>query len=639
MTTLSRSVFSVAGLAIMLAIAACSDDSNPADNGGGGDTTPPTVSSVTPVDAFHIDVAFSENLGRESAEEEDNYVIIEQTVVLTPASPRDWSESPGDTLRVASASLSSDSRTVSLTTEGSMAAAPYELTVTGVADVSSNEIATPVVTAFTGTMDPDVTAPEIVFRSPNPGATGVGIGAPVTMQFSEPLNWSSFTGGVTWEVTGSGATVFFDVQYDGGAGYALSQLAPLANGTQYTVTLSGVEDLFGNIMTTTSWSFTTTNVADTTPPTLVSSVPANQATSVSVNANLSLTFSEAINQMELLIQLNPDPGDGEVTWSTNGRTLTFDPDLPLLDDQQYNLTILPGGVTDLAGNGIVNPVTIRFTTGSALATGSFAGTLTGDPGSNYASDPTGALVAAATAFPFGGNDDFDILGTDVVATNNTYDILNLPDDVYYPIAVMNTNGDNELDPSSGDAIGAFGVNFDTGDFSPDSITIAGGNHAAGVNFPLFDPSAIAGTVSYAGSYAGGSYEIFVGVFDINGFNPTNPPDYGTTAFWPSYLEWRFNTLDDLLVDGDYYVGAFLDVNGNQQYDSGSDPAGFYGGIVSPTAIHLANGSDAVEIVIALEDATALNPSLGVVWSTDATHAPWFRQLCAAVKQSQLAQKK
>jgi hypothetical protein len=50
---------------IVLAFVACSDDGG--TSGGTPDTTPPAVTSVTAIDRFHLDVAFSEHLGRESA--------------------------------------------------------------------------------------------------------------------------------------------------------------------------------------------------------------------------------------------------------------------------------------------------------------------------------------------------------------------------------------------------------------------------------------------------------------------------------------------------------------------------------------------------------------------------------------------
>jgi hypothetical protein len=437
--------------------------------------------------------------------------------------------------------------------------------------------------------------------------------------------------------------VSYTVLSEGNLTFTLVPHEALAYGTVYGVALSGVQDPSGNTMPDTEWSFTTTNTIDNTAPTLISTIPGNLATYVDVNTDLSLTFSEALDQLFFDVDLTPNPG-GIATWTNGGKTLNFDPAAPLLDDQQYTFTIekmertriLEIGVRDLAGNGFVGLKTVVFTTGAALEAGSIAGTIAGDPGTG-ANDPTGALVVAATGSILDGDDDFLVLGSAIVAGNNTYTLAHLPDDVYYPLAIMDTSGDGNLDPSYGDAIGVYGINFRLGDISLDSVTVAGGSHVTGVNFPLFDPSAISGTVQYSGTYAEGSYPLFVGLFDTSNFDPLDLPVAGTQVFWPDFPEWAFNTLDQLLIDDDYYVGAFLDVNFTGAYDPGVDPAGFYGGFPAPTAVHIEDGSDVTGIVITLLDPLASTLSAGVTWPV-AKHNAAFQRLCEAVRESQTALK-
>jgi hypothetical protein len=501
-----------------------------------------------------------------------------------------------------------------------------------VTDASGNAIETPVVNQFTGTTTPDVTAPTLVSRSPAPGATGVGVAQPVLFQLSEPVNSSTVVSGTTWDVAGGGSAVNFQFQSESSTYFALVPQGLLALGTQYTVTLDSIVDFAGNALPTTSWSFTTSPNADTTPPTVVSSVPANNATNVNTGSNLSITFSEAVNQVTFQAQVTPSPGDGTATWSGGGKSVTFDPDAPLATNQQYTVSILPGGIEDLSGNKNTQIVTIVFSTGSTLVSGSIAGNIAGDPGT-AAADPTGAIVAAATSFIF-QNDDVNILGSDVVAGNDSYRIRHLPDGVYYPLAVMDTNGDNELDPSKGDAVGLYGIDFAMGDFTPDSLTIAGGAQLTAIDFPLLDTSAIAGTLSYTGGlYAGGSYPIYVGVFDVVGFDPTATPYYGTEASWPYDLEFTFSSLEDGLADGMYYVAAYMDVNLNAVYDPGTDPAGYYGG-GSPQAINIANGSDAVGLAIVLNDPVVPSrvPASGMAWPKAENHAPWLKKLSEAIRR-------
>ena len=627
MTIRSR-LYSLAAVVVFaIAIAACSSDDNPA-GGGTTDTTPPTVSNVAAVDESHIDVTFSEAVSKTSAEDTGHYII---SAVLFPAAP--GAASAGGQSVVA-ASLRTDKKTVTLTTGVPMGAVNYTLSVNGVADTHGNSITTTVDKPFTGSGDPDATAPEIVSRSPAPDATNVGIGTPVVVQFSEPVTDISFNAGASW--TSPGGPVSFNSQQDGTT-FTLVPNSALANGTIYTVTLTGVKDLSDNTMADTHWDFTTTNVADVTPPTLVSTVPANLATNVDVNANLSLTFSEAVNQIEFDVALTPDPGNGVPTWSNGGKTVTFDPDAALLDNQQYTLTIFPDGVRDLAANGFVGVKTVIFTTGSALTDGSIAGTITGDPGSGI-SDPTGATVIAPTSSPVNGG-DFDIVSSTIVAANNTYTLSHLPDGDYFPFAIKDTNDDGNLDPSSGDAIGAYGIDFALGDQDPDSVIIVGGNHATGVSFPMIDPSAITGTVEYSGTYADGFYPVFIGLFDTTGFDPSDVPVVGTEAFYPGFVEWGFNTLDYVeLVDDDYYVGAFMDVNDNGTFEQGVDPSGFYGGFPAPTALHISNGNDIAGIVITLTDPLTANSSASVAWPST-KHNAKFQRLCDVVRQSQTVVKK
>jgi hypothetical protein len=606
-------------LALMLV--GCSDDDDSPGGGGTVDTTAPSVASVTALDNRHIEVAFDEAVQRSSAEDESNYVIVEQTVALLASS------APGDTLVVTLASLKPDGRTVLLSTF-IMDAVPYEIGVTGVADVYGNAISTSQNEPFTGTTDPDVTAPEIVSRTPGPNATNVGVGQPVLFQFSEPV----FLDTADW--TSPGGVVQFNIVEDGFA-FAFTSYAPLAMGTTYTITV-GAHDFTGNAMDDATWSFTTTNTADTTPPRALSSTPAHGTTDVSINTNLSLTFTEAINPFEANVQLTPDPGDGVVTWSNSGKTVTFDPEFPLWDDTQYALAVLPGAVRDLAGNKNVDVFTAVFSTGASIAGGSFTGTLAGDPTSNYADDPTGALVIAAYPFPF-EVDDFDLLGSDVVESNDSYDIRSLADRVYYPIAAMNTNGDGEIDPEKGDAIGAYGANLALGDFEPDSVTIAGGNRVTDVDFSLYDPSALSGTVTYSGNYADEFHDLYIGVFDTTAFDPQLGPNYGTMGFWPYDLEWTVDELGEGLLDGVYYVGAYLDVNNNAQLDAG-DAVGFYGGLATPTPIRIEDGGDAVGVVIPLED--QIPPiSAAVTWPRGANRAPWLKRLSAAIRQNTLVQRR
>ena len=80
----------------------------------------------------------------------------------------------------------------------------------------------------------------------------------------------------------------------------------------------------------------------------------------------------------------------------------------------------------------------------------------------------------------------------------------------------------------------------------------------------------------------------------------------------------------------------MDINGDFQPDFGTEPIGFYGG-VTPTPIHLANGSDALGIVIVMQDppaASATNAPAARTAAWPAVKQPpaWLQKISAALQQ-------
>lgn len=618
-----RSRFFLVMFTAFLAVAACSDDDDPT-GGGPNDDVPPGISAVTPVDAYHVDVTFNEQVTRSTAENEDNYSLIE-AATPSPVSPREPAKAPGDPIAIAGATLKNDDRVVTLSTETSMAGLNVNLTVTGVSDVTGNGIQEPVTQGFLGSDTPDEAAPTILGRGPTPDATNIVLNPVVVVYFSEAL----FAAEHTW--TYAGGEVAYTADIDGSI-LTLTPLAPLTNSTTYTVSVAGT-DYAGNTSPFSQWSFTTTAIEDHTPPTLVSTQPVNNAINVNVSANLLLTFSEAVNAELFDVTLVPDPGEGTATSSNGGKTITFDPVAPLLDNQQYVLTIYPNGVLDLAGNGIEHLHTVTFTTGSTLESGAITGTIAGDAGS-AAADPTGATVFAADGVPFG--DEFNILGSTTVAGNDTYTVSHLGDGTYYLIGVLDTNHDGNFEPGTGDAVGGYGIDVGTQDFEADSVVIDGGTHATGINFSIYDPSAITGLVTYSGVYSEGEYYAYVGLFEADGFDPQNPgePIAFGDAYWPDFREWGISTIDQPIPDGDYYVGAFLDVIVNGGLDLGEEPIGLFGGD-NPQVVHIANGSDHSAIVIPLRDPLIpIHQAATIAWPAR-KHNPKLEHLLEMIRKAEL----
>jgi hypothetical protein len=438
------------------------------------------------------------------------------------------------------------------------------------------------VQSFTGSIAIDITPPQVLSRSPAPNAVNVPVGAPVVVKFSENVS----IGDETW--TSDGEVVQAD-NWLRGDKLTMSPHHTLAPGSRHTVTLSGIQDVSGNAIPDIQWSFTATTVADNTPPRLISSAPANSATNVNVHTNISLTFSEPLHPDTRFVTIIPYLDVFTLGHlDESGRTLTVETESLLKDNQQYTVYLEPAYVLDLSANSLDRVTTITFTTGSTLDSGSIAGKITGDPGTG-AADPSGASVVAE------GESN---LAAAQVAGNDTYQLKHLPDDLYQIVATRESNGDGVLDFYSGDAIGVYGIDLALHDLDPDSVGISGGAQVNGINFPIYDPSALWGTLSYSGDYFA-----YVSLYTTDGFDPQDPADALLVAQAGAYHDdpWYLNSLVHDFPDGDYYVVAFLDVDDDGFLDPSIDSYNWYGGPGAPIAVHLANGSDVGDIVIALPD--------------------------------------
>jgi N,N-dimethylformamidase beta subunit-like, C-terminal/Domain of unknown function (DUF4082)/Bacterial Ig-like domain/Bacterial Ig domain len=142
----------------------------------------------------------------------------------------------------------------------------------------------------------DTTPPTVTATSPAAGASGVPTTTTVTATFSEPVQSSTIS--MTLK-NSAGTAVSGTTSYDSTAQKAtFTPSAALANGTQYTATVSGAKDLAPNPnqMTATTWSFTTATA--TQPPPSCSScsiwgstaAPANPAEADSAAVEVGVKF-------------------------------------------------------------------------------------------------------------------------------------------------------------------------------------------------------------------------------------------------------------------------------------------------------------------------------------------------------------
>lgn len=600
----------IAAAVTAMGLAACSDDNN-GPTGPGTDTTGPTVASVTSVDSRHINIVFNEKVNRTQAETESNYTIVETSP--SPA-PGRGVMAPGDPIGVLNASLRSDGKSVTLTTATAMTTTGYRITVNGIDDAKGNTIKDDTQKDFAGTAAADQTAPEIVFQSPASNANNVSSTDSLTFTFSEPLTDGNFD--TSFGLRAGVNEVPVTVTSEDNVHFTVHPANPLNAGQLYTMSFIGIQDEAGNVMENSETSFHTSGTTDSTAPSLVSSLPSNNATNVGMSSTIAMTFSEPIDQDAFVASVSPTIGTGEPVFSNGGKTVTFTPADGLGANQQYMVTILPGGVSDMSGNSNDNPITVTFTTGAALQTGSISGNITGDQASANAKNPSGATVMVASADPFGSNGDFTIEGATAAQSDGTFTIPNLAPGTYFPFVLMDSNGDGTLDPLTGDAVGVFGANSGTSNTHMESVVVAT-NARTGVNIRLYDPTAITGRINYSGANSAGSYPVFVGLFSPTNFNRNlSVPIIATQSTWSGTGTFVINTLDvGSIPNGKYLIGGFLDVNGNALFDPQTDPFGLVGG-GNPKPITLTKGTDANNLTLTLQDPQAtVSPPTGVLrWS-------------------------
>jgi TRAP-type mannitol/chloroaromatic compound transport system substrate-binding protein len=203
----------------------------------------------------------------------------------------------------------------------------------------------------------DFTPPTVATKSPAAGATGVSPDTDVTATFSEAVqNVTGTTFKLKNTATGTAvpATVSLDPNSTVGT---LHPNSSLAAGTKYTATLTaGIQDLAGNKLTATSWTFTTGVAAggDITPPKVVTKSPASGATGVSPTTDVTATFSEAVKNVtgttfKLRNTATSTLAPATVSLDANSTVATLHPSVPLLPGIKYT-AVLTSGIQDLAGN-------------------------------------------------------------------------------------------------------------------------------------------------------------------------------------------------------------------------------------------------------------------------------------------------
>jgi hypothetical protein len=235
----------------------------------------------------------------------------------------------------------------------------YTATITtGVENLNGTAMASNYVWTFTTAATPIVIPPTVISTIPANLATNVPLNQVISATFSKAMNPATISS-ATFTLTGPGNTAVSGLVAYAAIGNTLTFIptANLAPSTLFTATITtGAQDLAGDALASNYvWTFTTGAAPDLIPPELVSTVPANSATNVPINAAISATFTKAMNPLTITTATFTLTGPGgtaiagTVTYDAINFIATFTPNASLTASSSYIATVT-NGATDLAGN-------------------------------------------------------------------------------------------------------------------------------------------------------------------------------------------------------------------------------------------------------------------------------------------------
>jgi len=317
------------------------------------DTTPPVVTATYPAsNATGVSVNSSP---RVTFSEQ----VIPQTISCT------LSEGTGSTAVPVPGTLNYSGTTAVLTPSMYLISdTQYTMTVSaGVMDLSGNPM--PADYTWTFRTKKDTNPPTVSTTLPLQGATGVGVNVSPNVTFNEPVILQT----ISFTLTGGTSTVSGTITYSGTTALFMPSNI-LASDTLYTATVSGVQDLAGNLLAGNQpngdyqWTFRT--LKDSVPPYVTSSYPTGPA-GVNVNLSPSITFSEPVLPAITFTLISASTGTvpGTTQFNGNSTTAVFTPFTLLAYNTQYAVTV--SGVQDLAGNPLAAAYSWTFTTVQDLA--------------------------------------------------------------------------------------------------------------------------------------------------------------------------------------------------------------------------------------------------------------------------------
>lgn len=303
---------------------------------------PLQVVSTIPYDG-QIDVSVATNVGATF-----NKAIVTDTLAFTLTDPDNY-EIGGDleyTLTSFTFIPDNDSLEYETTFTATVAA--------GLEDTTGHTLADDYAWSFTTELG---RPPQVVFTYPPAGEREVDVNTSVGASFDKDINTTT----LAFTLTGPDGPVSGDISHDSPASFTFAPVSPLEYETTYSATIAaGLEDTAGNATTDDySWDFAT---EPTGPLQVVSTIPHDGQTDMSVTTDVSATFNRPIITDTLAFTLigSGGPVPGSISYDSP-TSFTFAPGDALEYGTIYTATIA-GSVTDLVGNPMGDDFVWNFTT-------------------------------------------------------------------------------------------------------------------------------------------------------------------------------------------------------------------------------------------------------------------------------------
>jgi hypothetical protein len=212
---------------------------------------------------------------------------------------------------------------------------------------------------------------QLLSTDPDSGAVGVATNAGVILHFSHAMNTTTLHDAITVSPAIDNRFTQEITEYE----FRVGSSSGWATGTEYTLTVgTGAMTRYPPyqyLAAPVTITFTTGTEADTTPPYIVSTLPARGASGVATATNQAIiTFSEPVDPNQF------DPTRlgahvfiwiaGEPQWSADRRTVTLFFRTPLPTGVRFFAVFNPGDFQDDAGNPSVTADSLSFTVASAI---------------------------------------------------------------------------------------------------------------------------------------------------------------------------------------------------------------------------------------------------------------------------------